>query len=67
MILCDEICDVIKYFTLILLQFEIICVYGHPGRTYMSSWFCYAKIGCDTSRRNGGQNLKEELLGKLPK
>ena len=46
---CDNyvmrLCDVIKYFTLILLQFEIICVFGHPGRTYMSTWFCYAKLG----------------------
>ena len=41
----DEICNVIKYFTLILLQFKIICVFGHPGRTYMSTWFCYAKLG----------------------
>ena len=46
---CDNyvmrLCDVIKYFTLILLQFEIICVFGHPVRTYMSTWFCYAKLG----------------------
>ena len=46
---CDNyvmrLCNVIKYFSLILLQFEIICVLGHPGRTYMSSWFCYAKLG----------------------
>ena len=46
---CDyhvmRLCDVIKYFTLILLQFGIICVFGHPRRTYMSTWFCYAKLG----------------------
>ena len=46
---CDNyvmrLCDVIKYFTLILLQFEIICLFGHPGCTYMSTWFCYAKLG----------------------
>ena len=27
----DEICDVIKHFTLILLQFDGICVFGHLG------------------------------------
>ena len=46
---CDNyvmrLCDVIKYFTLILLQFEIICVFGYPRRTYMSTWFCYANLG----------------------
>ena len=22
-----------------------MCVFGHPGHTYMSTWFCYAKLG----------------------
>ena len=34
-----------KYFTLILLQFVIYVCVGHPGRTYMSTWFCFAKLG----------------------
>ena len=25
------------------------CVFGHPGRTYMSTWFCYAKLGAIVS------------------
>ena len=26
-----------------------MCVFGHPGRTYMSTWFCFAKLGATVS------------------
>jgi hypothetical protein len=28
-----------------IMQFGIICVFGHPEHTYMSTLFCYSKLG----------------------
>ena len=34
-----------------------MCVFGHPGRTYMSTWFCFAKLGATLSFRDVGNRI----------
>ena len=35
-----------------------MCVFGHPGRTYMSTWFCFAKLGATGTP----SNYRKEIL-----
>ena len=36
-----------------------MCVFGHPGCTYMSTWFCYAKLGATLHQDNTVKGVKK--------
>ena len=48
-------CNKVLYFDII--QFGIICVFEHPRHTYMSTWFCYSKLGATLNPQMVGHTI----------